>query len=229
MSEGTYAASTQALADESARAEAALRDLDDAAFDRPTRCEAWDVRALAGHLIRDVERLVTYAAADPPAQPDTDAETYFTYDARAEAPRIARSTQETADRYLTNDALVEGFAGLWRAAVDVARREGPDRVVGVALEPPMALRLDEYVPTRVLEMAVHGLDLAHALGRPPWLTVQGARITIAILEGRMGGAPPASLGWDDVTYIETATGRREATDAEREVLGSSAAAFPLLA
>jgi len=85
------------------------------------------------------------------------------------------------------------------------------------------------VKTRVLEIAVHGLDLADALGRPPWITPGGAAITRAILEGLLGGAPPPGLEWDDVAFIEAGTGRRPLTGADRAVLGEAATAFPLLA
>jgi hypothetical protein len=34
--------------------------------------------------------------------------------------------------------------------------------------------LTEFMRTRVLELAVHGLDLATGLGRDPWLTGAGA-------------------------------------------------------
>jgi uncharacterized protein (TIGR03083 family) len=229
MDEDAYGQTIEALADESARAETVLRSLADEDFELPTRCEAWDVRALVGHLIRDVDRLVTYAAEPAPAAADMDAVAYFVYDAAAEAPRIARSTQETADRYGTNAELVAGFAKMWREAVLVARREGPDRIVAVGRQPPQALRMDEYAQTRVLEMVVHGLDLARAVKQKAWLTPGGARITIAILAGLLGGPPPEALAWDDVTFIEAGTGRRRLSDGERTALGSDASSFPLLA
>ena len=90
------------------------------------------------------------------------------------------------------------------------------------------IRLDEFVTTRVLEIGVHGLDLAAALGRPPWLTSGAASVVLSILAGLLGEDPSPALGWSDLTFIETGTGRRPLTDAERSVLGERAGAFPLL-
>ena len=83
--------------------------------------------------------------------------------------------------------------------------------------------------TRILEMGVHGMDLADALGRRPWLTPAAASVVLSMLVGLWGADPAPALGWSDLTFIETATGRRPLTEAERAVLGDGAGAFPLLA
>ena len=91
-----------------------------------------------------------------------------------------------------------------------------------------SIRLDEFLKTRILEIGVHGMDLAAALGRRPWLTPAAASVVLSILVGLLGDDPAAALGWSDLTFIETATGRRPLTGAERAVLGDRADAFPLL-
>ena len=150
-----------------------LRSLDDADLTKPTRCDAWDVRGLIGHLIRDVDRILAYLPEPAPSDPDRDEVSYFrSYDPVAGAPQVARSAVETAERFATSAALIEGFATTWRAAVEAARTAGPDRVIATRWGP--GLRMDDYVPTRVLEMTVHGLDLADALGRAPWTTADAA-------------------------------------------------------
>ena len=221
-----FSRSLEALSGESAAAEAALRALPDAAFDRPTRCTAWDVRGLTGHMLRDVDRIVDYLAAPAPSEADATAASYFTrYDPVADAPDVAKRSIDRAAGFATTGELVEAFAATWRRAIDLARAEGPGRLVEVSWGPTM--RLDDYLDTRVLEMAVHGLDLADALGEPPWLTPEGGAIVRDILTTLLGGAPPAA--WDDAELADKGTGRAPLTEQDRAALGEAAGRFPLLA
>jgi hypothetical protein len=64
--------------------------------------------------------------------------------------------------------------------------------------------------TRVVELTVHGLDLARALGVPPCATVKGRADTVATLEGLLGIRAPSALAWDEVTFVEKGTGRESA-------------------
>jgi hypothetical protein len=89
------------------------------------------------------------------------------------------------------------------------------------------MRLDDYLDTRVLEMAVHGLDLADALREPPWLTPPGGAVVREILSTLLGGAPPPA--WDDVELADKGTGRAALTERDRTELGEAADRFPLLA
>ncbi len=120
---------------------------------------------------------------------------------------------------------MDAFALTWRSGVDLARREGPDRLVQVQWGP--RLRLDDYLDTRVLELAVHGLDLADALGIDPWLSADGGAIVRALLTSLLGAPPPR--GWDDVELADKGTGRVPLSPRDRDALGASADRFPLLA
>ena len=74
------------LAEESRRAAAVVLELDEAAFALPTRCPPWDVKALLGHLYRDVDRIPEYRDL-PAGAPDTDGVTYWRrYDPFGDAP-----------------------------------------------------------------------------------------------------------------------------------------------
>jgi uncharacterized protein (TIGR03083 family) len=218
--------SLEAFVAESEAAEITLRGLPPAAFDGPTRCPAWDVRALTGHMLRDADRILDYLAAPPPPAADTAAAAYFRrYDPVVEAPAVAARSIERAAAFASTQALVGAFASTWRAAAERARAAGGDRLVQVAWGP--ALRLDEYLETRVLEMAVHGLDLADALGVPAWLSPGGGAIVRALLTELLGGDPPPA--WSDIELAEKGTGRRVLSPADLAALGASAARFPLLA
>ena len=191
----------------------------------PTRCPPWDIRVLVGHMIRDLERVETYLAEPPPDPASRDAVTYWrSYDPATEGPRITASATEVANRY---DTPAE-FSGALELTLDrclaAARAEDPARVLGTRLT---SIRLDEFVKTRVLEIGVHGLDLAAALGRDPWLTPDAASVVQSILVA-LWAAIRRRSGWSDLTFIETATGRRPLTEAERAVLGIRAGSFPLL-
>ena len=63
----------------------------------------------------------------------------------------------------------------------------------------------------------------------PEVTAGGSAVTREILVGLLGAEPPAALGWDDLTFIETGTGRRPLTPEDRDILGDRTAGFPLLA
>jgi uncharacterized protein (TIGR03083 family) len=216
------------LAGECAAAARAVLELTGEAFSLPTRCEAWDVRALLGHLWRDVDRVVVYAAGEPPERADSDAVAYYRsgYDPAADAADVARRAVEAADAFPDGRALAAGFDRRWREAVDVARSLPPDRLVRTF---GPCLRLDEYLCTRLLEAAVHGLDLTDALGREPWITPRAVEVVRAMLVGLLETEPPVELEWDDLAFLEAGTGRRALTDRERSSLGASADRFPLLA
>lgn len=221
-----FGALLETLDEETRRSIDVVRELPDEAFAVPTRCPPWDVRVLVGHMVRDLDRVLTYLADPAPEAADTDLVAYWrSYDPQAEGPRITASSIETADRYGTPAELVEGFDSTLRRCLEEAGREDPARVLGTRLT---SIRLDEFLKTRILEIGVHGLDLAAALNRRPWLTPAAASVVLSILIGLFGGDPAPALGWSDLTFIETATGRRPLTEAERSVLGDGADAFPLL-
>ena len=216
---------TFVLAGECARTAETLAGLDEASFALPTRCPPWDVKELAGHLWRGLDRLPSYLAEPPADAAAHDAVSYFRYDAAAEAPEIVTRSAEVAARFDTGAELARSFSEHWRACVDAARAADPARLLRTRAS--AGIRLDEFCATRVLEVAVHGLDLARALGLEPWITRAGADVTTAILRSLLDGDPPAH--WDAVTFIETGTGRRAPDGRDLEVMGPVAARFPLLA
>jgi uncharacterized protein (TIGR03083 family) len=214
------------FAGESRRVADVVLALDERAFALPTRCPPWNVKMLLGHLYRDVDRILEYRDL-PAGPPDTDGVSYWTrFDPVDDAPDISARARQIAAGHASGRALAEAFDGRWREAVAAARAMEPDRPIATFAP---TLRLDEYLRTRVLELGVHGLDLADALGTEPWITSEGTEVVLAILRGILGDDLPGELGWDDLAFIEAGTGRRPITDAERAVLGAPAERFPLLA
>ncbi|TNH26533.1 maleylpyruvate isomerase family protein [Micromonospora orduensis] len=115
------------------------------------------------------------------------------------------------------------FEQSWRAADAAVAAAPPERVVRTRHGD--AMRLTEFLRTRVVEVGVHGLDLAVALDRPPWLTPQAAAVIADLLTG--GRPAPAGLCWDRLTLIRKTTGRAALTPAERAEI--DAAGFRWLA
>jgi uncharacterized protein (TIGR03083 family) len=212
------------LAGECARVGEVVLDLAESGFALPTRCPPWDVKGLLGHLWRDVDRIAASLTEPAAAEATADAVSYFrSYDPVDEAPAIVQRGLEVAGRFGSGAELARSFDDHWRACVEAARSEEPGRLLRTRIS---GIRLDDFCATRVLEVAVHGLDLAEALGTDPWTTAAGIDVTTGILRALLGADPPRA--WDDRTFIELATGRRPLGREDREALGDLAAGFPLL-
>jgi hypothetical protein len=79
--------------------------------------------------------------------------------------------------------------------------------------------LTEYLRTRVLELAAHGLDLAAGLGRPPWMTEAASVVAQLFLPAGALSRLLDESGWDRLTLIAKATGRLPVTQAEATLTG----------
>jgi uncharacterized protein (TIGR03083 family) len=203
-----------------------LLDLDEHDFHRPTRCPPWDVRHLTAHLYRDFERIPIALAHPARQQPDTDRVGYWrSYDPATNQQRTQARAAAIAARYATGRRLARSFHTLWRDALGQATRVDHDQVV-VTWGPVM--RLEDFLATRIVEIAVHGLDLTDALARSPVLTPAAGQAVVEVLYALLGAGLPGELGWNQVVFIDKATGRAELTDAERDRLGNLATRFPLI-
>ena len=141
--------------------------------------------------------------------------------------RVEKARAKTrAASYGSGRELAIVWDDMWRRAADLAEEEGPIRVIRTWAP---ALTLDEFLKTRALEITVHGMDMALALGREPWATSEGVDVTVKILQGLLGPELPEALEWDELTFIDKGTGRSPLTDDERAALGRLAERFPLLA
>ena len=212
------------LAGECAQVSEVVLRLSEPQFALATRCPPWDVKGLVAHLWRDIDRIASFLTEPPAGERTSDAVTYFrSYDPVVEGPGIAQRSLEVAALFADGADLARSFDDHWRACVQAARSEEPGRLLQTRL---VGIRLDDFCATRVLEVAVHGLDLADALSREPWITPAGTEVTTGILRSLLGADPPPA--WDDRAFIEIGTGRRALADEDRAPLGDLAARFPLL-
>jgi uncharacterized protein (TIGR03083 family) len=191
-----------------------LDSVPDTAWQQPTRLPGWDVTTLVAHLARGLGRIAAYAATPLDTPPERDRVTYLRYDAAGMAADVTARAREAAQ-----GATPASLRAALRAAVPAARAAvtglAPTTVIPSAIAP---ITLGEYLPTRLLEVCVHGLDLRHALGTPLLPTPGALASTIATLEGLLAAPRPAGLA-DDVTFVEAATGRRPVEDPRFPLMG----------
>ncbi|MFG2783474.1 maleylpyruvate isomerase N-terminal domain-containing protein [Streptomyces prunicolor] len=82
---------------------------------------------------------------------------------------------------LSGAALADDLNDTWQQVDRLCRAQPEGRVVRTRHGDPMLLA--EFLLTRVVEVAVHGLDVADALSHEPWLTSQTADLVQDILLG----------------------------------------------
>ena len=201
-----------------------LAGLDDAAFARPTACAPWTVAELVYHVRMTMGRLPGMLVAPEPAGPDlVSAAGYYRADRRfstaVNAGRI-QSAQRGAAALDGAAARARDFEAARRRAELALRDAPPGRVVATRHGDRMLLT--EFLRTRVLELAVHGLDLAAALDREPWVTAQAAQASEdLLLPAAAAGRLRTETGWDRVGLIARLTGRHPVAPAEAGLIQSA--------
>ncbi|WP_328769335.1 maleylpyruvate isomerase N-terminal domain-containing protein [Streptomyces sp. NBC_00286] len=181
----------------------------------PTRCAPWTVSDLLAHVRVVIAWLPGMLAAPAPTHAEVSAVEYYRSDDRfapdTNAARIALAQDHAAEQ-LSGAALADDFNATWQRVDRLCRAEPEGRVVRTRHGDPMLL--SEFLLTRVVEVSVHGLDLADALGREPWLTSQAADLVQDLLLGPDGAAALAKLGWGQLRFLLKATGREPITREE---------------
>lgn len=183
-------------------------------LDRPTRLGDWTVQQLVAHLIRGIDRIPSsLASGDPPAA-ETDWLDYWSQAAETDPEGISDRAREFA-RAINGRRVLD----VWKATLEVAVGEGRAAPADRHVETPFGgIRLDHYLPTRVLELTVHGLDLRVALGLEEVATPIAVEITAEVLDRLLEGPRPDDLDDDAVAWILAASGRLPSDDPRLPVL-----------
>lgn len=193
----------------------AMTDVSEAEWRLPTRCEPWKVCDLLAHVRVVIAWLPDMLTAPAPIRAEVSATEYYRPDDRftpeTNAARIALAQAHAAEQ-LSGTALVEDFEATWQRVDRLCRAEPEGRLVRTRHGDPMLL--SEFLLTRVVEVALHGLDLADALGRESWLTSQTADLVQELLLGPDGVAALEKLGWGQLRFLRKATGREPITREE---------------
>ncbi|WP_030829285.1 maleylpyruvate isomerase N-terminal domain-containing protein [Streptomyces hygroscopicus] len=203
---------------------AAVAELPDQDFERPSGCTGWLVRDLVSHLVIDAQDVLITLATPAGTEPTVNAVTYWRVQDRpptGEDPLDAL-TVRLAAAYQEPGLLTFHLDDVGSAAGRAAELADPGARVSTRGE---ILTVADYLTAYVLEWTLHHLDLiAHLPGaaEPPR---EGLARSRAMLEQIAGAAFPASFSDKDALVV--GTGRRAPTDAERAELGGPAGKLPL--
>jgi uncharacterized protein (TIGR03083 family) len=171
-----------AFADASRFLVEAVRLVPDDSWDQPGT-DAWSLRELAGHANRSHTLLEEYLLRPQPPQPPGSP--YFSADA------IAARGRDAVTVLGTDPAAAIAAASARTIALIAAT--APDAVIG---SPAGTMPLRQYLPTRIAELTLHGLDITRALGTelaPPAAAVQQSLAFAAALAARRDDATAALL------------------------------------
>ncbi len=194
-----------------------------------TRCGPWDVLTTLAHVIKGLDRAVAMVCDPVDGEVDPNPLIYYQSSQRRD-PERDKTRQaaaiESADRFSDGEQLAEAL----RLAVEVLSRSaaqiGLSSAVATHWGPIM--RLDDYLRTRVVEVAVHGMDVADALNRPVWTTPEAAAEVADLVRELVDVELPGSLRWSALDVVRIGTGRRRLTESELLQLGPSGSRFPAI-
>jgi uncharacterized protein (TIGR03083 family) len=160
----------------------------------------WDVRALVGHASRSLITVSTYLKKPAAHEDVTSAADYYAqirdYASKSGAEAIVERGRQ-AGRDLGDDPAATVDALLDRVLGELAAVDDPlIEVIG-----GLGIRLSNYLPTRVFELAVHGLDIVNATG------IDVAVPAPVVAEATMLAADVAAILGQGPTVLLALTGR----------------------
>jgi uncharacterized protein (TIGR03083 family) len=139
----------------------------------------WDVRSLVGHAARALATVEDYLAA-PAQQIDVSRALDYLSGAASAPPEAIAARGVAAGEALGSDPLARVTALAERATALVASSP-PEALLSTIAG---GMTLEAYLPTRMVELIVHGCDLASALGlaaAPPEAPAQAtARLLLEV-------------------------------------------------
>ncbi len=225
-----YLTDVQLLGSELVRVEQAFRGLTSSDWRRPTLLQPpvdtlppWTIFELAGHLDIAVGVTRMLISSQQDSQVGRDRVSFFIFPRSQVAPVFydyAYTMVEGKSPGQMADVLAETFT----RTIDEARATSPDVVGKFEFDDgdETLMRLREFVPSRMVEAVVHGLDLTDALGQDPVATPEGVAMTASIfdelLARRTVPGRPADLT-DDMAWVRAASGRSPHADPRLPLLG----------
>ena len=204
---------------------AAVAELPDEDFARPSGCTGWLVRDLVCHLVIDAQDVLITLVTPAEGEPTRDAVTYWDI---AETPPTGDDpldalTVRLAAAYGEPWLLKFHLDDVGSAAGRAAELADPGLRVGTR---DQILTTGDYLSAYVLEWTLHHLDLVAHLQDAAEPPAEGLARSREMLEKIAGSAFPASFSDRDALLV--GTGRRAPSDAENAELGALAAKLPLV-
>lgn len=220
-----YLTDVQTLEAELIRVGQVFRGLTESDWGRPTLLQPldetkppWTLFELAGHFDISIGLTRMLISSQDPGQVGRDRVSFFIFPRSEVAPVVydyAYTMVEGKSPEQMADVLRETFT----RTIEESRANSPD-VVGSGYYTLM--RLGDFVPSRVVEAVVHGLDLTDALGQDSIATAEGVATTAGILDEllarRTVPGRPADLA-DDMAWIRAASGRTPHPDPRLPLIG----------
>ena len=203
---------------------AAVGDLADQDWERPSGCAGWLVRDLVCHLVIDAQDVLITLVTPADAEPTVDAVTYWKLvdpptgedPLDALVPRLAAAYGEPRWLRFHLDDVGSAAGRAAELADPRARVATQDEVLTVG----------DYLSAYVMEWTLHHLDLiAHlpSAAEPPAETLAAARASLE----KIAGVPiPSSFSDEDALLV--GTGRRPPTDAEKAALVRASVPIPFI-
>jgi hypothetical protein len=203
---------------------AAVDELSDPDWERPSGCTGWLVRDLVCHLVIDAQDVLITLVTPADTEPTVDSVTYW--ELLDEPP----TGEDPLDALIPRLAAAYGeprwlrfhFDDVGSAAGRAAELADPGVRVSTRGE---VLTVGDYLSAYVLEWTLHHLDLiAHlpSAAEPP-------AETLAAPARRWRGSPaPIPASFSDKDALLVGTGRRTANDTETAALGDLAAKLPIV-
>ncbi len=221
----SYDDAVQTLETELGQVEQAFRGLTAGDWQTPTRLQPvgedlppWTLFELAGHFDISIGLTRMLISSQEPGQVGRDRVSFFIF-SRAEVAPVVYDYAYTMVDGKTPAQMADVLHETFSAAISESRATDPG-AVGSGYYALM--RLDEFVPSRVVEAVVHGLDLTDALGQASMATPGGLAMTAAILDEllarRTVGGRPADLA-DDMAWVRAASGRAPHADPRLPLIG----------
>jgi len=124
----------------------------------------WDLRSLVGHTSRAFVTVLTYLGRPAAHEDIPDAEGYYALLPSSTGEGVDQSAVAQRGRdagVALGDDPAAAFRDLADRAVAAARAADPDALIATIAG---GLRVASYVPTRTVELVVHGHDIAAATG-----------------------------------------------------------------
>jgi uncharacterized protein (TIGR03083 family) len=225
-----YLADVQRLEAELAQLEQAFRGLTKADWHRPTLLQPpsnmlprWTVFELAGHVDIAIGVTRMLIASQQDGQVGRDRVSFFIFP-RAQVAPVFYDYAYTMVEDKSPEQMADVLAETFTLTIEEARGTSPDAVGRFEFDDGdgTLMRLGEFVPSRMVEAVVHGLDLTDALGQAPIATPEGVSATAAIFDGLLARMTvpgrPSGLT-DDMAWVQAASGRAPHPDPRLPLLG----------
>ncbi|MEU2714297.1 maleylpyruvate isomerase N-terminal domain-containing protein [Streptomyces sp. NPDC007205] len=203
---------------------AAVAELPDEDFERPSGCTSWLVRDLVCHLVIDAQDVLITLVTPADTEPTVDAVTYWKL---VEPP----TGEDPLDALIPRLAAAYGEPRLLKFHLDdvgsaagrAARLADPALRVSTRDE---VLTVGDYLSAYVVEWTVHHLDLIARLPSAAGPSAETLAAARASLEKIAGTSFPSSFSDEEALLV--GTGRRTPTTGEQAVLGDLAAQLPFV-